>query len=155
MTLTEAKKKYREKVSEDFSLWEFVYSKTAEEQGINNAPPSWAVDNIYRLGQNLLQPLRTLYGKSIEIAGKGGSGYRCRALNAAAGGSSTSSHIWGLAADCHVDDPAELARTLLSSGLLFDQCILYPSFVHIGLKLARDDNRRQVLYNKSYKGVEL
>lgn len=155
MTFTEAKDRYFERVTDNFALWEFIYSSTAEQLGIDNTPPDWVVDNIYRLARGVLQPLRECYGKSIAIAGKGGSGYRCKDLNDAVGGSKTSAHLYGLAADCHVAEPVALARALVKSGLVYDQCILYPTFVHIGIRIATSDNRKQVLYNKSYRGENI
>lgn len=153
MTLNEAKERYSEKVSNNFQLWEFVYSKAAEQKGIDNSPSGDIIANIKRLAILILQPLRAAFGKSIAIASKGGSGYRCEELNTAVGGSATSSHRFGLAADCHVDKPIELLKVLLDTGVEFDQAIVYPTFLHIGLK--NSSNRKQVLYNKSYKGKRL
>lgn len=150
MTLQECKQRFWTKVSPHFELWEFIYSKTAETRGIDNTPPDFALNNIDKLAQSLLEPLRCYYGKPIAIASKGGSGYRCDALNDAVGGSKTSQHRFGFAADCHTDKPISLLKTLLKSGLDFDQAIVYPTFLHIGLKLG--NNRKQVRYNASYKG---
>lgn len=150
MTLEECKKKYGANITPHFKYWEFIYSKKAEEHGIDNNPPDFAYNNIETLTKRLLEPLRVYYGKPIEIAGKGGSGYRCDKLNDLVGGSKGSHHRFGFAADCHVDKPLSLLKSLLKSGLDFDQAIVYPTFLHIGLKAGA--NRRQVKYNQSYKG---
>ena len=53
------------KISENFTLEELLYSKTAEELAIPNEPSEKVVDNLVRLVERLLQPLRNRYGKSI------------------------------------------------------------------------------------------
>ena len=44
---------------------------------------------------NVLDPLREAYGKPVTVT----SGYRCEVLNKAVGGSKTSEHMKGMAAD--------------------------------------------------------
>lgn len=82
-------------LSKNFILTEFTHSNTAISKKINNEP----TDNvIYRLSfgvQNILQPLRDLLKKPIHVT----SGYRSLALNIAVGGTSSSQHISGNAAD--------------------------------------------------------
>lgn len=128
------------KLSKNFDLEEFIYSETADRMGIDNTPDGEVINNIQRLVTDLLQPLRSLYGKPIHI----NSGYRCMELNEAVGGVETSYHRRGLAADCRVDNPKELLTMLKASGLKFDQAILYPTFLHIGYNPARTGNRMQV-----------
>lgn len=150
MTLKECRQKYGAQVTPHFQYWEFIYSKTAEEMGIDNTPADYAYTNIETFARKLLEPLRVYYGKPIAVAGKGGSGYRCDALNEAVGGSKTSQHRFGFAADCHVDKPIALLKSLLKSGLDFDQAIVYKGFLHLGYKAG--NNRKMVRYNASYKG---
>lgn len=150
MTLEECKSRFGAQITPHFRYWELIYSKTAEALNIDNNPPDYAYHNLEHLAARLLEPLRVYYGKPIAVAGKGGSGYRCDALNEAVGGSKGSHHRYGLAADCHVDKPLSLLKSLLKSGLDFDQAIVYPWGVHISLKLGA--NRRQVRYNKTYTG---
>lgn len=83
------------KLSENFTLKELLVSSTAKKYGINNTPDSASKANLYMLCSKLLQPIRNKYGKSIIVT----SGYRCAALNAKVGGSKTSQHIKGQAAD--------------------------------------------------------
>lgn len=154
MSLEQCKLVHGSKISEHFRWWEFIYSETAEKHGIDNTPPDFAYTNIEIFVKNLLEPLRQYYGKPIEIAGDGGSGYRCDKLNDLVGGSKTSQHRFGFAADCHVDKPLDLLSSLLKSGLVFHQAIVYPWGVHIGYKVG-NANRKEVLYNKSYKGERL
>ena len=63
--------------------------------GIDNTPNSEIVKNLKQLVEYILDPLRERYGKSVYV----NSGYRCPALNKAVGGSKTSAHQYGLAAD--------------------------------------------------------
>lgn len=138
-------------ISKNFTWEEFTASDTAKRLGILNHITDWDVrDNILELVDKVLQPLRDAWGKPITI----NSGYRCEKLNKAVGGVPTSQHTKGQAADCGVDDPLALARTLLDLGLQFDQAIVYPTFLHISYK-ADGENRNRILYNKSYKGPKL
>ncbi len=82
-------------LSKNFLLTEFTLSSTASIKKINNNPSE---NVIYRLifgVNNILQPLRDFLQKPIKVT----SGYRCPSLNIAVGGSSTSQHILGNAAD--------------------------------------------------------
>lgn len=97
-----------------------------------------------------MQPLRTAYGKPLRI----NSGYRCEEPNKLAGGSASSQHMKGQAADIASVAPIHLARLIKSLGLNFDQMILYPNFLHLSYTIERP-NRKQVLYDKSYYGPKL
>lgn len=134
------------KLSKHFELYEFIRSRKANELGISNFPPEEAQQALRNLCENLLQPLREVWGKPITI----NSGYRCERLNKAVGGSRTSQHMIGEAADCAVNGKAEdLLHLLLRLKLDFDQAILYESqnFLHLSLR-NNGSNRKQVLRNK-------
>lgn len=135
-------------LSKNFDWKEFTKSDTAKSLHINNEIIDWEVrDNIKALVDNLLQPLRDAWGGPLFI----NSGYRCKELNELVGGVETSQHRKGQAADVGVTDPYALAKLAKSMGLVWDQMILYPSFVHFSFK--RDgENRCQILYNKRWKG---
>lgn len=138
-------------ISKDFSYSEFESSRIAEEKGICNVIRSFVVrDAIKSLVDNVLQPLRDIAGVPLRI----NSGYRCSELNAAVGGVPTSQHVKGEAADVAFPKPVELARMAADNHLPFDQMIIYPSFVHFSHKL-NGEQRRQIIYNKSYKGKKL
>jgi len=90
----------------NFSYKEFVRSTTAIRYGIDNTPPdekTWS--NIEKLAVNVLQPLRNEFG-GIRIL----SGYRSPKLNIKIGGSSTSNHCRGEAADI---EPLEFGVKLI------------------------------------------
>lgn len=140
-------------ISEHFSYKEFERSEVAKKYGICNVINTTKIrDAIFALVHNVLQPLRYAWGKPMKI----NSGYRCPELNShfAIGGSPTSQHTKGEAADIATDTPYALAKLAKDMELPYDQMILYPNFVHFSHKL-NGEQRGQVLYNKSYKGEKL
>lgn len=131
------------KLTRNFDLDEFIRSETAEKLGIDNTPPEKFENNIKYLCTKLLQPLRSLYGKPMIIS----SGFRCKELNEAVGGVETSFHTVGLAADIKCENPKALLSLLISSRIMFDQAILYPTFLHLSLNHCA--NRQQVIRNET------
>lgn len=134
------------KLTKNFDLNEFTYSKTAVERGINNYPQAYEQGSLKNLCVNLLQPLRDALGESISI----NSGYRCKQLNDAVGGSKTSQHMRGEAADCAIKgNAADLLDLLIKLNISFDQALLYKSknFLHLSLK-REGTNRRQIIKYK-------
>lgn len=139
------------KISANFSWEEFERSQIAAGLGLDNSiPDERTKKNIKALVENLLQPLRSACGHALKV----NSGYRCKRLNDLLGGSKTSQHMSGQAADIASDNPIGLARLVLSLGLDFDQMILYPTFLHLSHTTQRN-NRRQVLYDRSWVGPKL
>ena len=135
-------------ISKNFSYREFEESETAKAQGITNVISSFEIrDAIRELTNTVLQPLRDAWGLPLHV----NSGYRCPKLNTAVGGAATSQHTKGEAADIKAEPPVKLAQLAYDLGLPYDQMIIYPTFVHFSHKL-HGEQRRQVLYNKSYKG---
>lgn len=78
-----------------FSIEEMTKSDTAKAKGIDNTPSQEVIDNLTKLIEAILDPLREWYGSVIYI----NSGYRCEALNKAVGGVSNSFHLYGQGAD--------------------------------------------------------
>lgn len=80
----------------NFRWREFFRSATAEAMKVNNVPleGSEVWGNVQYLAENVLQPLRDEFGP-IKI----NSGYRSTMLNLMVGGSRTSFHSYGMAAD--------------------------------------------------------
>jgi hypothetical protein len=103
------------------------------------------------LCENVLQPLRDKYGKSINIT----SGYRSPKLNKAIGGSSTSQHCFGQAADIQVDKKDYLKVWEILKTLPFDQIIWEfgnesaPDWIHVSF--VQGKNRGQKL--KAVKNI--
>ena len=128
------------KLSEHFGLQEFTVSETAARQGIDNTPSPEVVENLKRLAA-MLEEVRMLLGVPLHIT----SGYRSPELNKAIGGSKTSVHCHGLAADfiaAHLPI-IEACEMIAASDLVFDQLIYEHTWIHLGL--ADIKPRRQVL----------
>jgi zinc D-Ala-D-Ala carboxypeptidase len=81
-------------LSPHFTLHELVRSDVAIRKGIDNTPDSTVLENLKVLA-NKLEIVRSILGRSVLIS----SGYRCAFLNTHVGGSPTSKHVLGLAAD--------------------------------------------------------
>lgn len=93
-------------LSKHFTLAELTRSATAARLGIENTPPEDVVLNLQRLAVEL-EKVRVLCGGPLWIH----SGYRSPSLNAAVGGSPTSYHLSGCAAD--FDPPAGMTHDAL------------------------------------------
>lgn len=136
------------KLGKWFSLEEFIVSQTATRRGIDNTPDNRVVDELRRLVHYILDPLRDITKSPITVS----SGYRSPELNKAIGGSSTSQHCFGQAADinCPVIGPERLFNLIKNSKLPFDQLINeYDSWVHVSYS---ERNRREVLVAKRVNG---
>lgn len=117
-----------EQLSKNFTYEELVRSSTATAKKIKNVPNAEEKENLKKLCQNILQPIRQQYGKPITVS----SGYRSRLLNQAVGGAKTSDHVNGNAADIHtlsdsVEDNKELYNVIVhlikSNVIDVGQCI--------------------------------
>lgn len=86
------------KITENFTMEEMFRSETAERKRIDNRPTPEIEANLEHLVKNVLQPLRDHFGVPIRVT----SGYRSPALNKAIGGSSSSWHSHGCAADIQI-----------------------------------------------------
>ncbi len=127
-----------------FTIKELCKSTTAISKNIDNSPNSEIVYNLTQLVDNILDPLREKYGKPITV----NSGYRCSALNKAVGGSKTSQHCQGLAADITVGSSFEnkkLFDLIIKLNLPFDQLIDEQNFkwVHVSFS---NKPRKQILH---------
>jgi len=130
-------------LTENFKLAELIVTNT----GFENTPPNHIVDNLYTLAQ-VLEKVRTACGNNpIRVL----SGYRSPDVNTAVKGSKTSAHIKGLAADFVVGDMTikEVFDTIRKAGIVYDQLILEPSWIHIGL--AATPRKQNLIYDgKTY-----
>lgn len=136
-----------------FALEEFERSTTAQRLGIDNHAPVMVITNLQHLCQQVLEPLRRWYGAPLVVS----SGYRSLALNRRVGGSKTSQHRTGQAADIvlarHADNVelynAELRRLYdhIRLHLPFDQLIWEQSRRHarcwLHVSYRTQGNRRQ------------
>lgn len=121
-------------LTRNFSLEELIHSQVAARLGIDNAPQEPDIlDNLRQLA-NTLQYLRDVVGAPLVVS----SGYRCPEVNLRVGGSATSAHLAGLAADVTcpaLGPPVNLARQIVTTpAFRFDQVILeYREWVHISV----------------------
>lgn len=133
-------------MSEHFSLKELTRSDYAARNGLSNVPMPRIVENIEQVLMPGLEQVRKLLGHPMHIT----SGYRSQAVNTAVGGSPTSQHRFGLAADFHCDgfgSSAEIVAAIAASDIPFDQLIdEFGQWVHISF--VRREPRRQVLHFK-------
>ena len=95
-------------LSPHFKLSEFVVSETASRHGIDNTPPEEAVENLRRLCQGTLEPLREALQLPVVIT----SGFRTKALNdRLAHSSERSQHMQGCAADFYVSSAGSMRQS--------------------------------------------
>jgi len=85
-------------LSKNFSLQEMTKSQSGVRLGIDNTPNSEIIGNLSDLVTNILQPLRDFWNRPITVS----SGYRSTELNKAVGGSPSSEHCKGYAADIEI-----------------------------------------------------
>lgn len=142
-----------------FTVAELCKSTIADKYGIKNIPNAIETQNLIKLIENILDPLRAKMGCPIIVS----SGFRCKTLNSKVGGSKTSQHMSGQAADIYcikkvngktlVDTTKtrKLFDTIVAMGLPFDQLILEkgtqtnPQWIHVSHKW-NGTNRKQKLY---------
>lgn len=135
-----------------FELSEFVASDTAKKMGIDNTPTFEQVERLMELTENFLEPLRTALGKPLIVE----SGFRCTKLNTSVGGSTTSAHLIGYAADitCPYISFNKLVEFVkewvLKANVKFDQLIIETNpatgsqWLHVGYKDRFGRQRGQV-----------
>lgn len=120
-----------------FTIDELCQSETAERLKIDNTPSEEIKKNLETLTDCLLDPLREEWGSEVIV----NSGYRCPALNKAVGGSKTSVHKSGWAADIRPKNGKmkEFKKFVVDfiKTRFWDQCILEKSgdieWIHLSL----------------------
>jgi uncharacterized protein YcbK (DUF882 family) len=135
-------------LTQNFTLSEMTKSETALRHGMANDPSETEIENLRVLCENVLQKVRDHYGMGVKV----NSGFRHPLVNAKVGGSTTSDHCKGFAADIEIPGipNAELAEWI-AEHLEFRQLILEfytpgvpdSGWVHVSYNPA--DNKKQVL----------
>lgn len=131
------------RLGKHFTLAEFLVSQTAARHGLDMTPTPAIVLNLRQLVYHVLDPLRE---RGVKTAIQVTSGYRSPELNRRIGGSTSSQHCLGQAADIKVMgwEPVAVCRAIMAMGLPFDQLILeFDQWTHVSY--ARDRQRGQVL----------
>ena len=136
------------KLTANFSLAEMVKSDTALRLDMDNIPDDGQLANMVALCENVLQRVRDHYGMGVKV----NSGFRHPTVNAKVGGSKTSDHCKGMAADIEIPGVAnaDLAKWIVDN-MNFRQVILEfytpgvpdSGWVHVSYNPA--DNKKQVL----------
>jgi len=136
-------------ITENFTMAELTASQTSTRLGIDNTPDEHAFRNLVKLAKSL-QDIRDLINAPLTVT----SAYRSPELNERIGGSKTSAHMKGFAADIRsyaFGTPYQLADAIIHSSIQFDQLILeFNSWVHFGLNQGKW--RNQVLTAMKVEG---
>ena len=135
-------------LSKNFSLNEMTRSETALRHDLDNTPPPEAIECLRALCDNILQPVRDHFGKSVRV----NSGYRHPNVNAKVGGSKTSDHCKGMAADIEIAGvPNHELAQWIADNLEYRQIILefytrgVPDSGWVHVSYNPDDNKKQLL----------
>lgn len=124
-----------------FTLDEMTHSQTASRVGVRNVPNAKELEALKQLVEKILDPLRAAAGKPVVIS----SGFRSERVNALVGGSASSQHRFGEAADLTIPGMTtdEIVALIRRKNLPFDQLIEeFGSWVHVSYG---PRNRRQVM----------
>lgn len=126
-----------------FTLKELTRSTTATAKGIDNTPTPEVEKNLTLLVENVLDPLWDIYGKPITV----NSGYRCPELNKAVGGSKTSDHVKGFAADITGGSKEENERifNIIKHNFHFKQLIDEKGFSWVHVSYDPSNLKNQIL----------
>lgn len=133
-------------LSENFTLEELTASEVALRKGIDNTPDAEIIAHLTELATGL-EEVRRLLGVPMHI----NSGYRSPKVNIAVGGSATSAHCDGYAADFvapQFGTPVEVCRAIRDSGIKFDQIIFEGTWTHLSF----DPKMRQRVLTAHFSG---
>lgn len=147
-------------LTEHFNLEEMVYSSTAKQKGLKNEPNENQIENLKLLCEYVLEPIREKIGCPLVIS----SGYRSEKVNALVGGSKTSQHLLGQAADIQIFDKTKtnvdlfntIVEMIRSGELQVGQVIwefgeTEPNWIHVSIPTSRHRNevlRASKVYDK-------
>ena len=140
-----------------FTIGELCASSTAKKLGIDNSPTPEIEKNLHLLIDNVLDPVRKIYGAPIRVT----SGYRCPALEQAVSGKVYGQHLQGLAADLQPISGGSLAdifRAVIKHGV-WDQLIIEENangarWVHVSYTPQNRRNQVLAYKNGSYINVK-
>jgi len=135
-------------LTKNFTLEEMIKSETALRHDMDNTPGEKEIGNLKVLCEKVLQPVRDHFGKGVKV----NSGFRHPDVNAKVGGSKTSDHCRGQAADIEIPGVpnAELAEWI-KDNLDYRQLILeyyqigVPDSGWVHVSYVAEDNKKEVL----------
>lgn len=117
------------RLTEHFTLEEFLASPTAVRHGITLYPNAKVFQNLTTLCNEVLEPARCRLNCPIYVS----SGYRNQSLNRLVGGVPTSLHLEGRAADISCSGGMLDRLFEVLSTLPHTELIKYNSFIHVAL----------------------
>lgn len=123
--------------SKYFTFEELVVSKT----GLLNIPNAEQLKNMQELVTNILDPLRSIYGKPITT----NSVFRSSAVNKLVKGSKTSDHMKGMAADLDTAHDNKILFDLIKKNFKFTQLINESNFSWVHVSYDKNNLKCQVL----------
>lgn len=138
----------------NFKMSELIYSDTAIRHNINNMPDINALDCLLNLLFYVLQPLRDKLKKAVIVV----CAYRNYEVNRLVGGSKTSQHLKGQAADIKVTGMTQQALFdfIRKSGIEYDQLIWEQDTNCVHISFVKGKNRKETLIrNKQGKYTKL
>ena len=131
-----------------FNLYVYYKDEEAKKQGINNRPAEKYIDNILELNHDLVEPLRSAWGKYCKqeclcspewhiIAG-----YRCDELNKFYEGLKSSPHLKGFAVDFELENGQYAiflnfaGQWLRENNIKFDEIVwkVDKKYIHLAIK---------------------
>ena len=147
-------------LTEHFTLEELTYSNIAKSKGVKNEPNESQIENLKLLAQYILEPIREKIGCPLFIS----SGYRSEKINALVGGSKTSQHLLGSAADIQIFDKKlnnkdlfDIIVSMVKNNEIQVGQVIWefgetePNWVHVSLPTSRHRNeimRASQVYDK-------
>ena len=125
-----------------FTLSEMTVTNT----GLVNSPSKIEINKLKMLVENILDPLRELYGKPITV----NSGYRSPLVNKKVGGVATSEHVKGQAADITGGSKEENMKlfNLIKDNFNFRQLIDEYDYKWVHVSFDSTDNKKQIIHKK-------
>ena len=108
-------------LTKNFTLHEMTKSETALRHDLDNTPDQAVISNLQALAVNVLQPIRDHFARGVKV----NSGFRNPEVNAKVGGSRTSDHTRGMAADIEIPGvPNHELAEWIKANLPYTQLIL-------------------------------
>ena len=138
------------------TIKDLIKAGLSESDAAANQPSQEERDNLQELLEHVVNPLLSRF-EGMEIT----SGYRSYSVNRAAGGVPNSQHtkgqavdLWYIADDKDVEQSVREVYQWVIDNLIFDQLIVYDTFVHISYTSGRR-NRLQVLRYAEYYNQDI
>lgn len=138
-----------ENFTKNFTYEELIASSTAKRLKLDNTPTQQQKANLKKLAIEILQPIRDAWGSSIVVT----SGFRAVKVNKAVGGSPTSQHCSGSAADLKVGGISQnkklfelITRLIKENKIKVGQLINEYNYSWIHVSLPRENKKNNQIF---------